>query len=406
MHFALEADSGPSPTVERGVPGAPVSIAAALERLAAAHKSVPVRRTERLILRPWREDDRAPFAAMNADPAVMEHFPAPLTRAESDALIDRSRLEAARRGFGLQAVQDRATNELVGMVGLWVPEWAAEFTPAVEIAWRLRRASWGQGLATEAARDVFAYAFDVLRLPRVMSWTVPANERSWQLMERLGMQRVGTFQHPKLAEGHPLREHVRYVIEGPTPAPAVAPSAGEPAERAGGTGAAGASLGAGPVVLPVEPGPKLPKVWIDGDGCPRVIKEIVWKAAHRGAIDVTMVANRDIVVPRSPRIRLVGVSQGMDVADDWLVVHAGPGDLVITADVPLAAELVPRGVNVLTPRGEWFTPANIGEKLSIRDYFTEARASGMIEGGGPGPFDERAKRMFASGFDKWIASKR
>lgn len=399
----VEADNGSSPKVERGVPGAPVSIAAALERLAAAHKSVPVRRTERLILRPWREDDRAPFAAMNADPAVMEHFPAPLTRAESDALIDRSRLEAARRGFGLQAVQDRATNELIGMVGLWVPEWDAEFTPAVEIAWRLRNASWGQGLATEAARDVLAYAFDVLRLPRVMSWTVPANERSWLLMERLGMERVGTFQHPKLPEGHPLREHVRYVIEGPA---AVAPSAGEPAEQAGGTGAAARPPSAGPFVLPAEPGPKLPKVWIDGDGCPRVIKEIVWKAAHRGAIDVTMVANRDIVVPRSPRIRLVGVSQGMDVADDWLVVHAGPGDLVITADVPLAAELVPRGVNVLTPRGEWFTPANIGEKLSIRDYFTEARASGMIEGTGPGPFDERAKRMFASGFDKWIASKR
>lgn len=369
-----------------------MSIAAALERVAAAHKSVPVRRTDRLILRPWREDDRAPFAAMNADPAVMEHLPAPLTRAESDALIDRARLEAARRGFGLQAVQERATNELVGMVGLWVPEWDAEFTPAVEVAWRLRRASWGQGLAYEAARDVLAYAFDGLRLPQVSSWTVPANERSWRLMERLGMQRIGMFQHPKLPEGHPLREHVRYVIEGRVPAPAE--RAAEPVRVA-------------PVVPVVPaPGPVLPKVWIDGDGCPRVIKEIVWKAAHRGAIDVTMVANRDIVVPRSPRIRLVGVSQGMDVADDWLVVHAGPGDLVITADVPLAAELVPRGVNVLTPRGEWFTPANIGEKLSIRDYFTEARASGMIEGTGPGPFDERAKRMFASGFDKWIGSKR
>lgn len=402
----VEAGNEPSPKVEPGVPGAPVSIAAALERLAAAHKSVPVRRTDRLILRPWREDDRAPFAAMNADPAVMEHFPAPLTRAESDALIDRSRLEAARRGFGLQAVQDRATNELIGMVGLWVPEWDAEFTPAVEIAWRLRRASWGQGLAYEAARDVLAYAFDGLRLPQVSSWTVPANERSWRLMERLGMQRIGMFQHPKLAEGHPLREHVRYGIDAPAVAPSVAPSAG--ADGAGGSGATLRPPHAGGAAadFPPEPGPVLPKVWIDGDGCPRVIKEIVWKAAHRGAVNVTMVANRDIVVPRSPRIRLVGVSQGMDVADDWLVVHAGPGDLVITADVPLAAELVPRGVNVLTPRGEWFTPANIGEKLSIRDYFTEARASGMIDGGGPGPFDERAKRMFASGFDKWIASKR
>ncbi len=364
-------------------------IAAALSRLAAAYASVPVRRTERLILRPWREEDRATFAAMNADPEVVAHFPAPLTRVESDELIDRFRVQAARRGFGVQAVQERTTNELIGMVGLWVPEWDADFTPAVEIAWRFRRASWGQGLAFEAARDVLDYAFQVLRLPQVMSWTVPANERSWRLMERLGMQRAGTFEHPKVAEGHPLREHVRYVISAPA---AVRPDP--------------ASVQQAAVVPPARvSGAGLPKVWIDGDGCPRVIKEIVWKAAHRGVIDVTMVANRDMVVPRSPRIRLVGVSQGLDVADDWLVVNAGPGELVITADVPLAAELVARGVNVITPRGEWFTPANMGEKLSLRDYFTEARASGMMEGSGPGPFDERAKRMFASGFDTWVATK-
>lgn len=372
--------------------------AAALTRLAASRASLPVRRTERLLLRPWREEDRDAFAVMNADPEVMRHLPGVLDRAASDALIDRFRVQAARRGFGIWAVEDRATRAFVGMVGLWVPDWEAAFTPAVEIAWRLVRSRWGEGLATEAARDALTYAFDVLRLPRVMSWTVPANERSWRVMERLGLTRVGTFEHPGLPEGHPLRTHVRYLIESPRPLPGAAIEPAPPQ---------GAAPAAEPVQVAGTPPPNpLPRVWIDGDGCPRMVKEVVWKAAQRGAIDVTMVANRALVVPRSPRIRTVAVAKGLDVADDWLVAHAGRGDLVITADIPLAAELVPRGVQVLSPRGEWFTPSNIGEKLSLRDYFTEARESGMIEGSGPAPFDERARRTFAYGLDKWITSKR
>lgn len=377
---------------------------ATLQRLAATPRALPVRRTERLILRPWREADREPFAAMNADPDVMEFYPAPLTRAESDALLDDLRLQAARRGFGVWAVQETATGELIGMMELWVPGWESEFTPAVEIGWRFVRASWGRGLALEAARSALAYAFEVLELPYILSWTVPANVRSWRLMERLGLVRQGTFEHPRLPVGHALREHLLYRLDAPRRGvPAASTEEAEVALSA----VAEVAPTAEEAAPPAPPRPALPRVWIDGDGCPRVVKEIVWKAAHRGVIEVTMVANRPIVVPRSPRIHVVCVSQGMDVADDWLVAHAAADELVITADVPLAAELIARGVQVITPRGEWFTPANMGEKLSLRDYFTEARASGMLDGGGgPAPFDERAKRVFASGFDRWVGSRR
>ena len=370
---------------------------AALDRLAASCLAQPVKRTERLILRPWQEADREPFASINADAEVMAHFPSTLSREQSDSRVAAFRLHAARSGFGMWAVQDRASNTFIGTVGLSVANLGAEFTPAVEISWRLARAWWGMGLATEAAREALAYGLDTLGLPAVMSWTVPANVRSWRLMERLGMVHVGSFNHPSLPLGHPLSEHVRYAIERANPeAPSVLKSVATSDLAVATEGNEGARTA--PIVLP--------RVWIDGDGCPRVVKEIVWKAAHRGTITVTMVANRAILVPRSTRIRTVVVAKGMDVADDWLVAHAGRDELVITSDVPLAAELVPRGVQVLSPRGEWFTPANVGEKLSLRDFFTEARASGMIEGRGPAGFDERAKRAFANGLDQWIARKR
>ncbi len=366
------------------------SVQAALDRLAAAGAPLPVRRTARLVLRPWQEADREPFAALNADPEVMRHFPAPLNRAESDAMIDRLRLHVARRGFGMFAVEERGSRAFVGMVGLGVPAWEAPFGPAVEIGWRLARPHWGQGLAEEAARDTLAWAFDTLRLPRIVSFTAPVNERSWRLMERLGMRRVGTFEHPVLPEGHPLREHVLYTIDAPVRA-----AAPEPAPRA---------TPAEPRPTPA-PVPVLPRVWIDGDGAPRAIKELVWRAVERGAITVTIVANRAMMVPRHRNIHQVVVKHGLDVADDWLVANAGPGELVITSDIPLAAELVPRGVDVLSPRGEWFTPENIGEKLSLRDFFTEARASGMIEGSGPAAFDEKARRAFANGLDGWLRKR-
>ena len=188
---------------------------AALERLAAAHAMLPVRRTTRLVLRPFQEADREPFAALNADPEVAKYLKGPLTRAESDATIDRLRLGVARCGFGMFALEERGSRAFVGMVGLWAPDWVAPFTPTVEIAWRLAPAFQHQGLAEEAARDTLLWAFGKLHLPRIVSFTVPENVRSWRLMERLGMARAGTFEHPALEAGHPLRTHVLYALDAP-----------------------------------------------------------------------------------------------------------------------------------------------------------------------------------------------
>ena len=167
-------------------------------------------RTERLLLRCWRPADRAPFAAMNADPEVMEHFPAALTRAESDAFIDRIEAGFEARGFGLWAVQVTATGEFIGFTGLSVPGFDAPFTPAVEIGWRLRRRSWGHGYAAEAARRVLASGFTDHGLAEVVSFTSAGNVRSQSVMRRIGMihDPAGDFDHPGLPAGHPLRGHV------------------------------------------------------------------------------------------------------------------------------------------------------------------------------------------------------
>lgn len=143
-------------------------------------------------------------------------------------------------------------------------------------------------------------------------------------------------------------------------------------------------------------------VYVDGDGCPRGCKDLLFRAAQKRGLVVTLVANRPVVVPRHVNIKTVVVSKGLDVADDWLVANAPPGALVVTSDVPLAAELVAKGVDVLSPRGEPFTASNVGEKLSMRDFFTEARASGLVEGGGPPPYDEKAARGFANALDRWV----
>ncbi|GIU89942.1 MAG: hypothetical protein KatS3mg010_1041 [Acidimicrobiia bacterium] len=144
-------------------------------------------RTERLVLRPWRESDRVPYAALNADPEVMRYFPSTLTQAESDASVDRIVDGFARRGFGLWAVEVAGGAPFVGFVGLDEPAWEAHFTPCVEVGWRLARAHWGKGYATEAARAAVAFGFDVLGLDEIVSFTVPANSASRAVMERLGM---------------------------------------------------------------------------------------------------------------------------------------------------------------------------------------------------------------------------
>lgn len=168
--------------------------------------------TPRLLIRRWRAGDQAPFAALNADPAAMRHFPAPLDRAESDAMIARLEAHAERRGFTFWAVEERAGGDFVGAVGLLAPGFQAHFTPCVEVGWRLAPRHWGKGYASEAAAACLDYGFGTLGLEEIVSFTVPANEPSWRVMQRIGMRRdeAGDFDHPALPEGHPLRRHLLY----------------------------------------------------------------------------------------------------------------------------------------------------------------------------------------------------
>lgn len=170
----------------------------------------PVLTTDRLILRRWRKEDREPFAALNADPQVMEHFPEPLTRSQSDAMVDRFEEGFRERGFGFWAVEIAATGSFVGFTGLSVPRFQAHFTPSVEIGWRLARAAWGHGYASEAARAALEFAFQDAGLPEVVSFTAATNLRSQAVMRRIGMARDadGDFDHPAVPEGSPLRRHV------------------------------------------------------------------------------------------------------------------------------------------------------------------------------------------------------
>lgn len=171
-------------------------------------------RTERLVLRSWTDDDRAPFAALNADPVVMEHFPKPLSRIESDQAVERIRDGMAERGWGLWAAERTDTGAFIGFVGLSVPTFEAPFLPGVEIGWRLAREHWGNGFATEGASAALAFAFDVLGLDEVLSFTVVANRRSRRVMEKLGLRHHPDedFDHPALPDGSPLRRHVLYRI--------------------------------------------------------------------------------------------------------------------------------------------------------------------------------------------------
>jgi RimJ/RimL family protein N-acetyltransferase len=171
--------------------------------------------TDRLILRRWRDADREPFAALNADPEVMEHFPEPLDRTRSDAFVDRVEEVFEQRGFGFWAVEEAATGRFIGFTGLWVPRFEAQFTPAVEIGWRLARAAWGHGYASEAARRALTFAFEDLELPEVVSFTARTNLRSQAVMRRIGMTHdpADDFDHPSVAEGDRLRPHVLWRID-------------------------------------------------------------------------------------------------------------------------------------------------------------------------------------------------
>ncbi|MCG2584283.1 GNAT family N-acetyltransferase [Massilia sp. TS11] len=174
--------------------------------------------TARLLLRPWDEAYAAPFAALNADPEVMRHFPACLTRAESDAVIARFRAHFAEHGWGNWAVLRREDQAFLGFVGLSIPRFTLPFSPCVEVGWRLIRAAWGQGYASEAARASLAFGFDTLGLQEIVSFTALENQRSRAVMERIGMRNSGRdFDHPALSPGHRLQRHCLYTITRPEP---------------------------------------------------------------------------------------------------------------------------------------------------------------------------------------------
>ena len=169
--------------------------------------------TDRLILRQWQDEDREPFAQMNADIEVMKYFPRCLSRLQSDAMLQRCRDLIAERGWGFWAVEQKATGQFIGLVGLHQLVDEFPFSPCVEVGWRLSRPYWGQGYATEAGRESLRFAFQTLQLPSVVSFTSLVNQPSQAVMQRLGMMDTQeNFLHPKIEAGHWLSEHVLYRI--------------------------------------------------------------------------------------------------------------------------------------------------------------------------------------------------
>ena len=172
-------------------------------------------RTDRLLLRRWLQSDRPPFAALNADPRVMEHFPTVLTIDESNRFVDRIESHFERYGFGLWAVEVPGRTPFIGFVGLAVPSFEAHFTPCVEVGWRLAVESWGHGYATEAARAALDFGFVRAGFQEIVSMTVAENQRSRRVMERLGMTHdpADDFDHPTQPDH---RRHVLYRLRAPS----------------------------------------------------------------------------------------------------------------------------------------------------------------------------------------------
>jgi RimJ/RimL family protein N-acetyltransferase len=175
--------------------------------------SAPTLYTTRLILRPWRDDDAEPFAEMGRDPEVMAHFPSLLTREQSDATMARIRSHFEREGFGFWAVEVPGVTAFAGFAGIGKPS----FMPVVEIGWRLARAYWKHGYATEAAIAARDWGFSHLTMEEIVAFVVPANVKSQAVMMRLGMRRdpSADFEHPLMPVGHPLRPHWLFRLSRP-----------------------------------------------------------------------------------------------------------------------------------------------------------------------------------------------
>jgi uncharacterized protein len=146
------------------------------------------------------------------------------------------------------------------------------------------------------------------------------------------------------------------------------------------------------------------QIWVDADACPNPIKEILFRVAKRLGIQTTLVANQELQIPASPYIKAIQVRAGFDVADNRIVEVLKPGDLVVTADIPLAAEAIAKGAVALNPRGEFYTEGNIRERLSLRNFMDELR-SGGVDTGGPPAFSQRDRQAFANQLDRFLARR-
>lgn len=174
--------------------------------------------TNRLNLRPWNESDFKPFAQLNADARVMEYFPTTLSREESDQMINRMQAKIEERGWGWLAVSLKSNGDFIGFIGMGTLEqstFPVPFTPAVEVGWRLAQQYWGKGYATEGALACLEYGFNILKLPEIIAFTALSNQRSRNVMEKIGMHRDAQddFDHPKLPSAHPLCRHVLYRLK-------------------------------------------------------------------------------------------------------------------------------------------------------------------------------------------------
>lgn len=171
--------------------------------------------SERLGFRRWKASDREPFATLNANPDVMEFFPKTLSRAESDALVDRIEAHFEEKGYGLWAVERKEDGAFIGFIGLLDVNFDIGIEGATEIGWRLDREFWKKGYATEGAKACLAYAFDKLGKREIYSFTSTINTPSETVMKRIGMEKAEEFEHPRVPEGSPLRKHVLYKIQNP-----------------------------------------------------------------------------------------------------------------------------------------------------------------------------------------------
>lgn len=169
--------------------------------------------TPRLLLRDWRKEDLPVFVEMNRDPGVMKYFPKLLKPEESYVLYDRIQKEFDRYGYGLYAVEVKESGKFIGYIGLHYAVFEAGFTPCWEIGWRLSLDAWGRGYATEGAQACLQNAFGQLKLLQIYSFTSKLNLRSERVMQKIGMRKLGEFNHPLLPDGHPLRLHLLYMQE-------------------------------------------------------------------------------------------------------------------------------------------------------------------------------------------------